>query len=232
MTIAILISLLTLTFMEIVLGIDNLIFISLTTDKLPEHQQGKARVTGLSLALIIRILLLFSITWIIGMTEPLFTVFDYSASWRDLILIGGGLFLLAKSTSDLHEKMEGEHEEHVKTKKAVFGKVIIQIVLLDIVFSFDSILTAIGLSDQILIMVIAIVISMVIMLLSAAKISAFINKHPTIKVLALSFLLLIGFMLVLEGLHFEIPKGYIYFAIFFSLFVEMINIRIRKSRNK
>lgn len=223
------VSILTLTLMEIVLGIDNIIFISIVADRLPENQQKKARTIGLTLALVMRVLLLLAITWIIGSTEPLFNVFDQDVSIRDLILIGGGLFLLAKSTTEIHAKLEGAEEEH-GTKKAYssMSKVITQIILLDLVFSFDSILTAIGLAKDIWIMVVAVVVAMIVMLIFATRISNFINKHPSVKMLALSFLLLIGFMLILEGIHIEVPKGYIYFAIFFSLFVELLNMRSRK----
>lgn len=237
MELDIIISLVTLTFMEIVLGIDNIIFISITADKLPLHQQAKARTLGIALALLIRVALLFSIAWIVGLTEPVATVnlpdwmreSPYALSWRDIILFAGGLFLLAKSTTEIHGKIEG-HQEATKVGKVVsLNSVILQIILLDVVFSFDSILTAVGLVKEIWVMVVAVIISMVIMLAAAGKIAAFINKHPTVKILALSFLLLIGFMLVIEGLHFHVPKGYIYFAIFFSLFVEVINMRVRKN---
>lgn len=224
----IIISLLTLTFMEIVLGIDNIIFISIVASRLPEEQQARARSTGLILALVFRIILLMAISWIAHLTEPLVTVFGFDATGRDIILFAGGLFLLAKSTTEIHTKLEGE-KEHQKASVAVsFSKTILQILLLDIVFSFDSILTAVGLVDQLWIMVVAVIVAMGIMLAFAGMISRFINKHPTLKMLALSFLLLIGFMLLLEGLHFHVPKGYIYFAIFFSLFVELLNMRMRR----
>lgn len=225
------IALLTLTFLEIVLGIDNIIFISIVSNKLPEHQQAKARNLGLSLALIFRIGLLLGITWIITFTEPLFTIFGHDFSGRDLILLAGGIFLIFKSTLEIHEKMEGE--EHVETKKGgtTLLSVIFQIILLDIIFSFDSILTAIGLTDQIILMVIAVVISIGVMMLFSKKISDFIGKHPTLEVLALSFLILIGFMLSIEAFHYHVPKGYIYFAVFFSLVVEFLNMKMRKSKN-
>jgi len=212
-----LIALLTLTFLEIVLGIDNIIFISIVTNKLPEEQQPKARTLGLALALIFRILLLLSLSYIIGLTEPLFEVFSHEVSSRDLVLALGGLFLLAKSTSEIHNKMEGEEHNDRPRKVRSFAGTIVQIILLDIVFSFDSILTAIGLTSHLLIMI-----------AFAGAVSNFINRHPTLQILALSFLILIGFMLMLEAIHYEIPKGYIYFAVFFSLIVEVINIRIRK----
>lgn len=225
------IALLTLTFLEIVLGIDNIIFISIVTNKLPQAQQGKARNLGLALALIFRIGLLLGVTWIITFTEPLFTVFELDISGRDLILLGGGLFLLFKSTVEIHHKMEGaeSHEDQGKTKS--FMSVIFQIILLDVIFSFDSILTAIGLTEEIILMVIAVVISIGIMMVFSKSISDFISKHPTLEILALSFLILIGFMLMVEALHQHVPKGYIYFAVFFSLVVEMLNMRMRKKRN-
>lgn len=225
------IALLTLTFLEIVLGIDNIIFISIVTGKLPAAQQPKARNIGLALALIFRIVLLLGITWIIGFTEPLFSIFGLDISGRDLILMAGGLFLLAKSTSEIHHKIEGQevsHEAGVSKTTHSFAKILTQIVLLDMVFSFDSILTAVGLTQQVLIMIIAVVISIGVMMVFAGKISDFINKHPTLQILALSFLILIGFMLVIEGFHVHVPKGYIYFGVAFSLLVEILNMRFRK----
>lgn len=225
------IALLTLTFLEIVLGIDNIIFISIVTGKLPAAQQPKARNVGLLLALIFRIGLLLGITWIIGFTQPLFSIFGLDISGRDLILIAGGLFLLAKSTSEIHHKIEGQEISHgggVTQKTQSFAKIITQIILLDMVFSFDSILTAVGLTQQVLIMIIAVIISIIVMMIFAGAISNFINKHPTLQILALSFLILIGFMLVVEGFHFHVPKGYIYFAVAFSLLVEVLNMRLRK----
>jgi predicted tellurium resistance membrane protein TerC len=222
------ISLVSLTFMEIVLGIDNLVFLSIVSGRLPEEQQPRARRIGLMLALGFRIILLLCISWIVGMVEPVV----FGLSWRDIILLVGGLFLLAKATTEVHHKLEGAEESHnVNSKAVTFGSVIFQIVMLDIVFSFDSILTAVGLVDNVMIMIIAVVISMIVMLIFVESISEFIQKHPTMKMLALSFLLLIGFMLVFEGLHSlhhqEIPKGYIYFAMFFSFAVELLNMRIR-----
>lgn len=226
------IALLTLAFLEIVLGVDNIIFISIVSNKLPAEQQAKARNLGLVLALVFRIGLLLGITWIIGFTEPLFTTFGFDISGRDLILIAGGIFLLAKSTTEIHHKIEGEEDtEAGSSRQASFSGTIIQIILLDMVFSFDSILTAVGLTEEVLIMIIAVVIAMGIMITLAGKISDFINKHPTLQILALSFLILIGFMLIVEGLHFHVPKGYIYFAVGFSLLVEVLNMRLRKRSN-
>ncbi len=224
------IALLTLTFMEIVLGIDNIIFISIVAGKLPEEQQKKARILGLSLALIMRILLLLSITWIIGLTEPVLDIFDFELSWRDIILAAGGVFLLVKSVLEIHQKVEGVEHERTINKVSSFGYAITQIVLLDIIFSFDSILTAVGLTDVLLLMVIAVIVSILVMMIFAKAVGDFVNKYPTVQILALSFLILIGFMLLIEGLHYHVPKGYIYFAIFFSLIIEMINIRYRKKR--
>jgi len=225
------IALLTLTFLEIVLGIDNIIFISIVANKLPDDQEVKARNIGLVLALFTRILLLLGITWIIGFTQPLFEVFSHAVSGRDLILAVGGIFLIGKSTLEIHEKVM--HEEDIpdeSDKPKSFGLTLFQIVALDIVFSFDSILTAIGLTEELLLMIIAVTISIGVMMLYAGKVSAFINKYPTLQVLALSFLILIGFMLVVESFHVHVPKGYIYFAVLFSLLVEMVNIRMRKNK--
>jgi predicted tellurium resistance membrane protein TerC len=225
-----LISLLTLTLMEVVLGIDNIIFISILTGRLPEHQQKTARFIGLALALIIRIALLFGITWLIGLNKTLFTVFDHEFTGRDLILMLGGLFLIYKSTVEIHEKLEGSEKEAGSIKTLTMNTAIFQIVLLDVVFSFDSILTAVGLVDSVLVMVIAVVIAMIIMIISANSISDFVNRHPTVKMLALAFLLLIGILLMVEGFHFHIPKGYVYFAMFFSLFVELLNLRAKRKK--
>ena len=228
------IAFLTLSFLEVVLGIDNIIFISILTNKLPDETRSKARTAGIGLALILRIAMLLGITWIIGFTEPLFELFNHNFTGRDLILIGGGLFLLAKSTNEIHHKVSPDDDQKESLGKAAqksFISIIIQIGLLDIVFSFDSILTAIGMTDEILIMILAVIVSLVIMLIFARKISQFIEKHPTLQVLALSFLILIGFVLIAEGLHQEISKGYIYFAVAFSLSVEMLNLRLRK-KNK
>lgn len=225
------IALLTLTFLEIVLGVDNIIFISIVSNKLPANQQQKARTTGLLLALVFRVGMLLSISWIIGFTEPLFSIFDFDFSIRDLILFAGGLFLLFKSTVEIHHKMEGQHDEKGQKEISTFGQVIVQIVMLDIIFSFDSILTAIGLTEELILMIIAVTIAILVMIAFAGKISSFIKKHPTLEILALSFLILIGFMLMIEAFEFHVPKGYIYFAVFFSLFVEVINIRIRKKKD-
>ncbi|GAB3823323.1 TerC family protein [Pontibacter rugosus] len=229
------ISLLTLTFMEVVLGIDNIVFISIIVARLPQEQQGKGRTIGLMLALVFRVLLLLCISYIVQAKEPLFTIDlpftanELAISWRDIILFCGGLFLLAKSTTEIHNKLEGEEETHTSGKVTTsLSKVLIQIILIDIVFSFDSILTAVGLVDEVIIMIVAVVISMGIMLAFAKVISDFVNNRPTVKMLALSFLLLIGVMLVAEAFHVEIPKGYIYFAMFFSLMVEMLNSKLRK----
>jgi predicted tellurium resistance membrane protein TerC len=222
------IALVTLTSLEIVLGIDNIIFISILSGKLPSTQQARARNVGLSLAMFVRIALLLSLAWIIRLTAPLFTVIGLGISGRDLILLLGGLFLLGKSTFEIHEKLEGE-EGHASAKvKASFTSVIIQILLLDVVFSLDSVITAVGMVEQVPVMVAAIVIAVGVMLLAAGGISTFVERHPTIKMLALSFLLLIGFSLVAEGLHLHIPKGYIYFAMGFSVLVEMLNLRLRR----
>ncbi len=217
--------------MEVVLGIDNIVFISILTNKLPKEKQANARRLGLGAALVIRVILLFFISYIVQAKKPLFTIFDFDMSTRDLILFLGGLFLLAKSTSEIHHKVTGEADAiNNKPGKAVsVQNIIFQIILLDIVFSFDSILTAVGLSDQIIIMVLAVVISMIVMLLFAGKISNFVNNNPTIKILALSFLLMIGFMLIVEAFHVHVPKGYLYFGMAFSLGVELLNLRVRKS---
>jgi len=224
-----LLALVTLTFLEIVLGVDNVIFISILSGKLPRDQQDRARRTGLLAAMGMRILLLLSISWIVRLTAPLFSVLDRPISGRDLILIGGGLFLLGKATLEIHERLEGE-EGHSSARVApTFAAVIAQIMALDIVFSLDSVITAVGMADDIAIMVTAVVLSVGVMMFSAASISGFVNRHPTVKVLALSFLLLIGVSLIGDGLGMHIPKGYIYFAMGFSVFVEMINLRLRKA---
>jgi predicted tellurium resistance membrane protein TerC len=224
-----LLALVTLTFLEIILGVDNVIFISILSGKLPQAQQLRARRAGLIAAMAMRLVLLMSIAWVVRLTAPLFAVFGRDISGRDLILIGGGLFLLGKATLEIHERLEGE-EGHGDARVApTFGAVIVQIMLLDIVFSLDSVITAVGMAEDIAIMVTAVVASVAIMMFAAESISAFVNRHPTVKVLALSFLLLIGMSLVGDGLGMHIPKGYIYFAMGFSIFVEMINLRVRGS---
>lgn len=222
-------ALVTLTALEIVLGIDNIIFISIQASKLPLHQQEKARLIGLGLAMFIRVVLLFSLSWLMGLTATLFTVMGNDISGRDLILISGGLFLLWKSTMEIHEKLEGEETISSARIGATFGAVIVQILLLDIVFSLDSIITALGMATQLAVMVIAVVIAVIFMMIFSGKISAFVERHPTIKMLALSFLLLIGVALIGDGFDMHIPKGYIYFAMAFSVVVEMLNLRLRPS---
>jgi predicted tellurium resistance membrane protein TerC len=226
------ISLITLTVLEIVLGIDNIVFITILADKLPIDQRKNARQVGLILAMITRILLLLSIAWLIGLTAPFITLFGFELSGKDLILFVGGLFLLGKSTVEIHEKLEGK-EGHASAKvRARFLNVIVQIMLLDIVFSIDSVITAVGMANQVAVMITAVILAVLIMILSVNIISDFISDHPTIKILALSFLLLIGFSLVAEGLHQDIPKGYIYFAMGFSIFVEFLNMRLRQKDDK
>ena len=222
------IALATLTFLEIVLGVDNIIFISILSGKLPEEQQPRARRLGLLGAMVTRVLLLFSLAWIIRLTQPWFTIVGQEISGRDLILILGGLFLLGKSTYEIHDKLEGEEGHASSRVPSSFTSVLVQIMLLDIVFSLDSVITAVGMVDELWVMIAAVIIAVIIMMLSAEPISAFVHKHPTVKMLALSFLLLIGLSLLLEGFDHHIPKGYIYFAMGFSVFVEMINLRLRK----
>jgi len=222
------IAFLTLSVLELVLGIDNVIFVSILSGKLPEKDQPKARFIGLSLALVMRVILLFSLTWVMGLVEPLFTVLGQHVSGRDLILLAGGLFLIFKSTHEIHGSLEGTEGESSRKVYAGFVSVIIQIMLLDIVFSLDSVITAIGMVDNVWIMIAAVVVSIISMMLFAGKIGAFVQRHPTIKMLALSFLLLIGTTLIAEGLEFHIPKGYVYFAMAFAVFVETLNIRLRK----
>lgn len=238
------ISLLTLTVLEIVLGIDNIIFISILSGKLPEHQQKKGRQIGLALAMITRVLLLLSLTWVMSLTAPLFNLGGIlniadsewleklAISGRDLILIIGGLFLIYKSTHEIHDKLESEEEKQIKGKVYSFSGVIVQILLLDIVFSLDSVITAVGMADHVEIMIAAVVIAVIIMMISASAISNFVNNHPTVKMLALSFLLLIGVSLLAEGFDQHIPKGYIYFAMAFSILVEMLNLKMKKNAKK
>jgi len=224
-----LIALATLTFLEIVLGIDNIIFISILSGKLPAERQQRARRVGLLLAMATRILLLFSLAWVVKLTAPLVTLWTHEISGRDLILILGGLFLLFKSTHEIHARIEGEADHAAeRTRHASVASVLIQIALLDIVFSLDSVITAVGMVDEVSVMIVAVVISVLIMMVAAEPISAFVNRHPTVKMLALSFLLLIGTSLLLEGFDYHIPKGYVYFAMGFSVFVEMINLRVRR----
>lgn len=221
------IALLTLTALEIVLGIDNIIFISILAEKLPEDQEQRGRQIGLLMAMGTRILLLLSLAWLTRLTSPLFEVFDHAVSGRDIILIAGGLFLLGKSTVEIHDKLEQQEGHSTAKGKASFRAVIIQIMLLDIVFSLDSVITAVGMANQLGVMIAAVMIAVLIMLFASRPISEFVSQHPTIKILALSFLLLIGISLVAEGLEFTIPKGYIYFAMAFSVFVELLNMRLR-----
>ncbi len=248
-TIASLVSLLTLTVLEIVLGIDNIIFISVIAGKLPEEKQKKARTLGLLLALVMRVALLFSITWVVGMKGALFhvlseapyLVFDlpdslidsllWSCSGRDLILLAGGVFLLYKTTGEIRHKIEGEDElQDPSLKRLTLNSAIMQIVIIDIVFSFDSILTAVGLVDNLLVMVLAVIFAMIVMLIFAEKVSNFVNQNPTIKMLALAFLLMIGMILIADAFHFHVPKGYVYFSMAFSLLVEMLNMRMQKKK--
>jgi len=220
----------TLTALEVVLGIDNIIFLSVLVGRLPEKQRAFARKLGLGLAMIARLGLLFSISWVMGLTEPWLTVFSQAISGRDLILVGGGLFLLAKATIEIHHSLEGSEESDPVAGAATMGMVLIQIALLDIVFSLDSVITAVGLVEQLSIMAIAIILAVVVMLMAAKSIGDFVDAHPTIKILALSFLILVGVTLMAEGFDVHVPKGYIYFAMAFSVTVEMLNIRMRKKR--
>jgi predicted tellurium resistance membrane protein TerC len=220
----------TLTALEIVLGIDNIIFLSVLVGRLPEKQRVFARRVGLGLAMIARLALLFSISWVMGLTEPWLTVFSHEISGRDLILVGGGMFLLAKATLEIHQSLEGNEESDPAMGAASLGMVLVQIALLDIVFSLDSVITAVGLVEQVSIMAIAIILAVVVMLMAAKSIGDFVDEHPTIKILALSFLILVGVTLIVEGFDVHVPKGYIYFAMAFSVAVEMLNIRMRRKR--
>lgn len=222
------ISLLTLSLLEIVLGIDNIVFISIVAARLPKERQDEARNIGLGLALVLRIGLLSIISWIAGLTQPLFHIFSVDISGRDLVLIGGGLFLMAKSTMEIHEKLEGEAEEKVAKVYPSFWGVIVQILILDLVFSLDSVITAIGLAQDLIIMIIAVIIAMAVMFVFAKTVSDFVHKHPTMKMLALAFLLMIGLLLFVEGFHVHVEKGYVYFAMAFSLTVEFLNLKLRK----
>ncbi|MDT0635178.1 TerC family protein [Spectribacter hydrogenoxidans] len=228
------IAFLTLAALEIVLGIDNIVFISILAGRLPVEQRQKARMIGLSLALGMRVVLLLSIAWIMGLTEPLFALGGFEVSWRDIILIVGGLFLLGKSTLEIHHSLEegGESDSGSAKATATMGAVIAQIAVLDMVFSLDSVITAVGLAEHVPVMIAAIVVSIVVMMVAAGPVGRFVDDHPTVKMLALSFLILIGVTLIAEGLSFHIPKGYIYFAMGFSLGVEMLNLRLRASRKR
>jgi len=224
------VALATLTALEIVLGIDNIIFISILVSKLPENQRDRARQLGLWLAMLARLGLLFSIAWVMGLVEPWFTIFGEEISGRDIILIGGGLFLLTKSTREIHSSLEMHDETTQSGPAATFIGILVQIALLDIVFSFDSVITAVGLVDELPVMVIAIVLAVLVMLLASKAIGEYVDRNPTIKILALSFLIMVGLTLVVEGFDVHVPKGYIYFAMAFSVIVELINIRMRKSK--
>ena len=226
------IAFLTLVALELVLGVDNVIFISILAGKLPHSQQSKARKTGIAMAVISRILLLFSLSWIIGLTEPIFSVLNFDVSGRDLILLIGGLFLMGKATMEIHQKLEGVEGHSSAKVKATFTSVIFQVLLLDVVFSLDSVITAVGMVDQVAVMIAAVIVAAIGMVLSADALSNFVEGHPTVKMLALSFLLMIGFTLIVESLHQHIPKGYIYFAMGFSVFVEMLNLRLRKTERE
>jgi predicted tellurium resistance membrane protein TerC len=221
------IGLLTLTVLELVLGIDNIVFISILSGKLPAHQQKKARFIGLSLAMLMRILLLLCITWVMGLTRPLFAFAGFEFTGRAIILVAGGLFLLVKSTHEIHDDIEGEDEHRQARAMGSLFAVLVQISLLDIVFSLDSVITAVGMVDEIAIMIIAVILAVIVMMVFAGPVSGFVGRHPTVKMLALSFLLLIGVNLIAEGVGFHIPRGYTYFAMAFSLFVEMLNLKIR-----
>jgi predicted tellurium resistance membrane protein TerC len=226
-------SLLTLTVLEIVLGIDNIIFISIVSSRLPKDKQILAQRVGLGLALFMRIGLLSMIVWIASLTRPIFTVMELGISWRDMILIGGGLFLLVKGTMEIHENVEGAGDHETATKKSVtFASVIAQILVLDIVFSLDSVITAVGMADDLAVMIAAVVIAVAVMMFAADPVSRFVSAHPTVKMLALSFLLLVGMALIADGLHYHIPRGYLYFAVAFSLGVEVLNIWAKKNRQK
>jgi predicted tellurium resistance membrane protein TerC len=222
----------TLTGLEIVLGIDNVVFISILAGKLPPEQRPRARRLGLALAMISRILLLISLSWVVGLTRPLFSIADFGFSGRDLVLLGGGLFLIAKSVREIHEKLEGAEGEASARVAPTFGAVLVQIMVLDVVFSLDSVITAVGMVDDVPIMVAAVIAAVAVMMVFADAVSRFVDEHPTLKMLALSFLLTIGVMLVAEGMHQHLPKGYVYFAMAYSIGVEMLNLRLRRRREK
>lgn len=227
-------SLVTLSVLEIVLGIDNVIFLSIVAARLPPEQRGKARKIGLAMALIFRVILLGSLSWIIGLTEPLFTVLDLAISWRDIVLIAGGLFLLVKATMEIHAMIEGEHgdEDGAKPRHISFGSAVFQIATLDVVFSLDSVITAIGMANQLPVMIAAVVVAILVMLVAADAVGRFVEAHPTVKMLALAFLLVVGMALVADGMHFHVPRGYVYFAIAFSAAVEALNLWAAASRRK
>lgn len=222
----------TLAFLEIVLGIDNVIFISVVASKLPEEQQAPARFIGLTLALVMRVALLGAVVWVIGLTQPVFSLLGHDFSWRDLILIGGGLFLLAKATTEIHHTIDGDHAEDPHAAPAVFGIVIMQIVALDAIFSLDSVITAVGMTDNLGVIIAAVVLAIAVMLAAAGPVSAFIERHKTTKMLALSFLLLIGMTLMADGFGLHLPRGYLYFAIAFSILVEALNLAAQSNRRK
>ena len=224
----ILISLLTLTVLEIVLGIDNIIFISIVASRLPPEQQAKARTIGLSLALVMRLILLSMIAWLASLTNTVFTVFGNEFSWRDIILIVGGLFLLVKGTIEIHHSVEGDEETKTSLKQVTMGAVLAQIVVIDVVFSLDSVITAVGMVDELWVMVAAVILAMAVMIVAAKTVSDFVNANPTVKMLALSFLLLVGMALIADGFEFHIPRGYLYFAVAFSLGVECLNLMVKK----
>jgi len=224
------IAFLTLSALEVVLGIDNVVFLAILAGKLPPAQQPRARMIGLALALILRVVLLFSLTWVVSLTAPLFTVFDNEISGRDLILLAGGLFLLWKATHEIHQKLEGESDAHGARVPASFAGVIAQIVVIDAVFSLDSVITAVGMVNRVEIMIAAVIVAIVLMMVFAGPVGGFVDRHPTVKILALSFLLLIGMALIADGLGQHISKGYIYFAMGFSVFVEFLNLRVRRSK--
>lgn len=225
-------SLATLTILEIVLGVDNLIFLSILASRLPAHQQKLGRQLGLGAAVVTRLLLLASAAWIVTLTEPVFDFGEYEISWRDLLLLAGGLFLMAKATTEIHHAVEGETQEATGKAAATAGLigVVLQIAIIDIVFSFDTVMTAVGMSDHFPIMAVAVIAAVIVMIFAAEPVSGFVGQHPTVKMLALSFLILIGVALVADGLHFHIPKGYLYFAVAFSVMVEMLNLWARKNR--
>jgi len=230
---AIWLSLVTLAGLEIVLGIDNLVFIAILTNRLPEERRPLARKVGLAMALGTRLILLAMLAWIVTLTEPIFTVLTLGISWRDLILIAGGIFLLVKATHEIHNEMEGEPEDKGPAQRgATFGMIVTQIAIIDIIFSLDSVITAVGMADQLWVMVLAVVIAMIIMLVASTPLANFVSAHPTVKMLALSFLLMIGVFLVADGLHFHIPKGYLYFSLAFSIVVEALNYWVRSRRKK